>query len=102
MEKNNVIFHEIVGEERVAAIKKKAAQSKILNCIKSNPGIRQVQISQHINMHKQNVNRAIKKLLKDEFIIGSVEKGYSIIENPWLPWLLGNQSNQGNHTSLRD
>jgi hypothetical protein len=82
MEKNNGIFHEIVGKEREAAIKKKAAQNKILSCIESNPGIRQFQISQHLNMHKQNVNRAIKKLLKDEFIIGSVEEGYSIIENP--------------------
>ena len=82
MEKNNGIFHEIVGEQRVAAIKMKATQNKILNCMESNTGIRQVQISQHLNMHKQNVNRAIKKLLKVEFIIGSVEKGYSVIENP--------------------
>lgn len=76
MEKINSIYYEIVGDHKQHAITNKKAQRRILECIQSNPGIKQCQISSTLEMNKSNVSRDIKRLLSEEYVRVDDEKGY--------------------------
>ena len=94
MEKRNGVYLEIAGDLKDIAIKKKSAQDAILNCIRQNPSIRQFEIAAQLERTKQNVNRAVRKLLRDGYITRSADNRYKVVKTLWLPWrlwLLGNQ-----------
>ena len=76
--KRNGIFYEIDGLERDRLIQRKTAQNEILECIKTNPGIKQKQIVEKLNKPKGNVSRDITKLLKEDYIIGNSFEGYLV------------------------
>ena len=76
MVKKNGIFYEIDGLERDRLIQRKTAQNEIFECIKANSGIKQKQIVEKLNKHKQNVSRDIIKLLKNDYITGNSNDGY--------------------------
>ena len=80
MEKRNGVYLEIAGDLKDKAIKKKSAQDAILDCIRQNPSIRQFEIAAQLERTKQNVNRAVRKLLRDDYIAGSVADGYKVVK----------------------
>ena len=85
MEKRNGVYLEIAGDLMDKAIKKKSAQDAILDCIRQNPSIRQFEIAAQLERTKQNVNRAVRKLLRDDYIAGSVADGYKVVKTLCLP-----------------
>ncbi len=56
------------GEEHVEGIKLSNLQEKIIEVIRSNPGITQIEIANEISVPKQTVNYNIKSLERDEII----------------------------------
>ncbi len=80
MEKRNGVYLEIAGDLKDIAIKKKSAQDAILNCIRQNPSIRQFEIAAQLERTKQNVNRAVRKLLRDGYITRSADNRYKVVK----------------------
>ena len=74
--KTNGIYFEIAGTEKEALIKGKATQNKILEFVKENPGVRQVDIVRALKLLETNVSRDMRKLLQDEYVIIDDEKRY--------------------------
>ena len=82
METADGIYYRIVGHAKDLALSRKKAQEEICDCIKTNPGIRQFEIVQKLERSKQNVNRAVRKLMRDGYITGTSNYGYTIPETP--------------------
>ena len=82
LEKVDGIYYRIVGHAKDLALSRKKAQEEICDCIKANPGIRQFEIVQKLERSKQNVNRAVRKLMRDGYITGTSNDGYTILETP--------------------
>ena len=80
MEKRDGVYLEIAGDLKDIAIKKKSAQDAILNCIRQNPSIRQFEIAAQLERTKQNVNRAVRKLLRDGYITRSADNRYKVVK----------------------
>ena len=74
--KTNGIYFKIAGTEKEALIKGKSAQNKILEYVKDNPGVRQVDIVRALKLLETNVSRDMRKLLQDEYIIIDDKKRY--------------------------
>ena len=74
--KTSGIYFEIAGIEKEALIKSKATLNKILEFVKDNPGVRQVDIVNALSLHETNVCRDMRKLLKDEYVTVDSEKRY--------------------------
>ena len=74
--KTNGIYFEIAGTEKEALIKGKSTQNKILEYVKHNPGVRQVDIVRALKLLETNVSRDMRKLLQDEYIIIDDKKRY--------------------------
>ena len=64
------------GTEKEALIKGKSTQNKILEYVKDNPGVRQVDIVRALKLLETNVSRDMRKLLQDEYIIIDDKKRY--------------------------
>ena len=61
----NGIYFRIVGHAKDLALSRKKAQQEVCDCIKANPNIRQFEIVQKLERSKQNVSRAVDKLIRD-------------------------------------
>ena len=79
--KTNGIYFEIAGTEKEALIKGKSTQNKILEYVKDNPGVRQVDIVRALKLLKTNVSRDMRKLLQDEYVTIDDKKRY--YATPW-------------------
>lgn len=74
--KTNGIYFEIADTEKEAVIKGKATQNKILEFVKNNPGVRQVDIVSALKLLETNVCRDMRKLLRDEYVTIDDKKRY--------------------------
>ncbi len=82
LEKVDGIYFRIVGHAKDLALSRKKAQQEVCDCIKANPNIRQFEIVQKLERSKQNVSRAVGKLIRGGYITGNSNDGYAILETP--------------------
>jgi len=82
LEKVDGIYYRIAGHAKDLALSRKKAQQEVCDCIKANPNIRQFELVQKLERSKQNVSRAVGKLIRDGYITGNSNDGYTILETP--------------------
>ena len=65
LEKFDGIYYRIASHAKDLALSRKKAQQEVCDCIKADPNIRQFEIVQKLERSKQNVSRAVDKLIRD-------------------------------------